>query len=175
MAHKDEIQHQIMKKVNPAFIALSETRLTAEIEDSEVNVPGYSIIRCDAENRNTEGVVLYIRDDVKYEIVLVKKLESNCWCAAIEVKEKLYRGIIMVIYHSPSASHGDFVRFLEDIIEELIIRGECMIIGDFNIDIMLDSFYTRKLQTTMSFVPLPALNPPLASLCGVHLCQRKCW
>lgn len=149
MAHKDEIQHQIMKKINPAFIALSETRLTAEIEDSEVNVPGYSIIRCDAENRNTGGVVLYIRDDVKYEIVLVKKLESNCWCAAIEVKEKLYRGIIMVIYHSPSASHGDFVRFLEDIIEELIIRGECMIIGDFNIDIMLDSFYTRKLQTTM--------------------------
>ncbi|KAM0730334.1 hypothetical protein ACS0PU_002663 [Formica fusca] len=138
-----------MKKINPAFIALSETRLTAEIEDSEVNVPGYSIIRCDAENRNTGGVVLYIRDDVKYEIVLVKKLESNCWCAAIEMKEKLYRGIIMVIYHSPSASHGDFVRFLEDIIEELIIRGECMVIGDFNIDIMLDSFYTRKLQTTM--------------------------
>src|SRR5580765_9064136 len=55
----------------------------------------------------------------------------------------------MVIYHSPSASHGDFVRFLEDIIEELIIRGECIVIGDFNIDIMLDSFYTRKLQTTM--------------------------
>ncbi|XP_070169418.1 uncharacterized protein [Polyergus mexicanus] len=37
MAHKDEIQHQIMKKINPAFIALSETRLTAEIEDNEVN------------------------------------------------------------------------------------------------------------------------------------------
>ncbi|KAM0727862.1 hypothetical protein ACS0PU_005331 [Formica fusca] len=55
----------------------------------------------------------------------------------------------MVICHSPSASHGDFVRFLEYIIEELIIRGECMVIGDFNIDIMLDSFYTRKLQTTM--------------------------
>ena len=25
MAHKDEIQHQIMKKMNPAFVALSET------------------------------------------------------------------------------------------------------------------------------------------------------
>jgi len=149
MAHKDEIQHQIMKKMNPAFIALSETRVTAEIEDCEVNVPGYSMIRCDAENRNTGGVVLYVRDDIKYEIVLVKKLESNCWCAAIEVKDNLYRGVIMVIYHSPSASHGDFVRFLEDIVEELIIRGECIVIGDFNIDIMLDSFYTRKLQTTM--------------------------
>ena len=57
MAHKDEIQHQIMKKINPAIIALSETRLTDEIEDSEVNVPGYSMIRCNAESRNTGGFI----------------------------------------------------------------------------------------------------------------------
>src|SRR5580765_3743878 len=88
-----------MKKMNPAFIALSETRVTAEFEDYEVNVSGYSMIRCDAENRNTGGVVLYVKDDIKYEIVLVKKLESNCWCAAIEVKDNLYRRVIMVIYH----------------------------------------------------------------------------
>lgn len=149
MAHKDEIQHQIMKKINPAFIALSETRLTDEIEYSEVSVSGYSVIRCNAENRNTGGVILYIRDDIKYEKILVKKLESNCWCAAIEVKDKLYKGVIMVIYHSPSSSHGDFVRFLEDIVEELVIKGECMVIGDFNIDLMIDSFYNRKLQTSM--------------------------
>lgn len=145
MAHKDEIQHQIMKKMNPAFVALSETRVIAEIEDFEVNVLGYSMIRCDAENRNTGEVILYIRDDIKYEIVLIKMLEANCWCAAIEVKDKLYKGVITVIYHSPSSSHDDFVRFLEDIIEELIIRGECIVIGDFNINIMLYLFYTRKL------------------------------
>lgn len=57
MAHKDEIHHQIVEKVNPAFLALSETRLNDEIEDSEVNIPGYCIIRCNAENRNTGGVV----------------------------------------------------------------------------------------------------------------------
>jgi len=59
----------------------------------------------------------------------------------VEVKEELYKGVIMVIYHSPSASHGDFMRFLEDIeeIEELIIKRECMVIGDFNIDLMMDS------------------------------------
>jgi len=27
--------------------------------------------------------------------------------------------------------------------------GECMVIGDFNIDLMMDSFYAKKLQTTM--------------------------
>jgi len=54
----------------------------------------------------------------------------------------------MVIY-SPSASYGDFMRFLEDIVEDLTIKGECMVIGDFNLDLMMDSFYTKKLQTTM--------------------------
>jgi len=38
-----------------------------------VNVPGYSIIRCDSENRNTGGAILYVRCDVKYEILLTKK------------------------------------------------------------------------------------------------------
>lgn len=149
-AHKDEIQHQIMKIVNPAFLALSETRLTDEIEDNEVNVPGYSMIRCNAENRNTGGVVLFVREDIKYELVLVKKLESNCWCAAIEVKEIFYKGMIVVVYHSPSASHGEFVRFIEEIIEEFTIKGNCMVMGDFNVDCMIDSFYSRKLISALS-------------------------
>ncbi|XP_011636472.1 uncharacterized protein LOC105426752, partial [Pogonomyrmex barbatus] len=138
-----------MKKINPAFLALSETRLIEDIEDNEVNVSGYNMTRCNAENRNTGGVVLYVRNDIIYETVLVQKLESNCWCVAVEVKDKLYKGVIMVIYHSPSASHGDFMRFFEDIVEELVIKGECMVIGDFNIDLMTDSFYAKKLQTAM--------------------------
>lgn len=78
MAHKEEIQQQVIKEMKPAILALSETRLIGEIEDSEVNVPGYSIVRCDAENRNTGGVMLYIRDDIKYDIVLKQKIIANC-------------------------------------------------------------------------------------------------
>jgi len=42
-----------------------------------------------------------------------------------------------------------FVRFLENIVEELVIKEEYMVIEDFNIDLMINSFYTRKLQTAM--------------------------
>jgi len=56
------------------------------------------------------------------------------------MKEKLYKEEIIEIYHSPSALHGDFMRFLKDIVEELIIKGKCMVTGDFNIDLMMDSF-----------------------------------
>lgn len=147
MAHRDEIQHLILRKTNPAFLALSETRLTKDIEDYEVNVPGYSMYRCNAENRNTGGVALYIRNDIKQEIMLAKQLESNCWCIAVEIKDRLYKGVIMIVYHSPSAAHGEFIHFLEDTVEKLIIKGECMVIGDFNINLMTDSFYAKKLQT----------------------------
>lgn len=46
----------------------------------------------------------------------------------LEVKEIEYKVIIMVIYHSLSASNGNFIRFLEDTVEELIIKGERMVV-----------------------------------------------
>lgn len=149
IAHKDEIQYQIVDKMKPAFIALSETRVTAEIGDSEVYMPGYSAVRCDAENRNTGGAILYIRDDIKYDMIPINKIESNCWCAGIEVKDKHYKGVIVIVYHSPSASDAEFIRHIENITEELTIKGDCLIIGDFNIDVTVETFYKKRLITGM--------------------------
>ena len=150
MAHKEEIQHQVMKRMNPVILALSETRLTHEIEDSEMNMPGYSIVRCDAENRNTGSVMIYVRNDMKYEVILEEKIISNCWYIAIEAKSRVYKGVVMVVYHSPSASHGDFIRFLEDYVELLVVKDQCIILGDFNIDLMTETYYSKKLITEMS-------------------------
>jgi len=41
-----------------------------------------------------------------------------------------------------------FIRFLKDIVEELIMKRECIVI-DFNIDFIVDFFDTKYLQTTM--------------------------
>jgi len=68
----------------------------------------------------------------------------------IEVKEKWYKGIIMIVYHSPSASDAGFIDFLVNIVEDLIIKRECIVVGDFNIDFNVNSYYTKKLQTTMN-------------------------
>lgn len=150
MAHKEEIQHQILMRMNPALLALSETRLLIDIEDKEVNVPGYSLVRCDAENRNTGKVMLYIRNDIKFEKILTKKVVANCWCIAVEVKDNIYKGVIAVVYHSPSASDDDFIRFLEDVVDLLIVKGQCIMIGDFNIDFMTNSFYAKKIRMEMA-------------------------
>jgi len=131
-------------------MALTESRLTEEIHNSEVSMPGYSMVRCDSNSIFTGGVTMYIRNDIRFETILIRKIESNCWTIVIEVKEKWYKEIIMIVYYSPSASDADFTGFLVDIVEDLILKREYIVVGDFNIDLMVNSFYTKKLQTTMN-------------------------
>jgi len=119
-------------------------------EIHEVNMPGYSLVRCDSNSRFTGDVAMYIRNDIRFETILTRKIEPSCWTTVIEVKEKWYKGVIMVVYHSPSASDADFLSFLVDRVEDLIIKRECIVVGDFNIDLMVNSFYAKKLQTTMN-------------------------
>jgi len=69
LAHKDEIHYFMMARRNPTIVALAKTRLIADIEDCEVNVLGYSIVRCDGENRCTGGMIIYVRNDIRYEMV----------------------------------------------------------------------------------------------------------
>jgi len=57
---RGEIQYQIMKKINPAFLTASEIGLIEDIEDNEVNVLNYSMIRCNAEKKIREGGLFYM-------------------------------------------------------------------------------------------------------------------
>jgi len=59
-------------------MALTESRLTEEIHDSEVNMPGYSMVKCDSNSRFTGGVAMYIRNDIRFETILTRKIEPNC-------------------------------------------------------------------------------------------------
>lgn len=133
LEHKDEIFHHIVMKRNPVIVALSETRVDDRIEDFEINIRGYSLVRCDAESRYTGGVVVYVRNDIRYETRMVQKIIGNCWCVVLKINVKWYKELIMVLYHSPSASDGIFIKFIEDIVEDLIVKEECMVLGDFNI------------------------------------------
>jgi len=67
----------------------------------------------------------------------------------ITLKGSLYNGVLMTIYYSSSASDAEFIGFLENAMEDLMLGKECIVMGVFNIDFMIDSFYKRKLQDLM--------------------------
>ena len=62
LSKKDEIRC-IANKTKAAIIGITESKLDHTVPDSEVNFPGYDILRCD-RNKNGGGVACYIRKDL---------------------------------------------------------------------------------------------------------------
>jgi len=48
-------------------------------------------------------------------------------CLAVEIRERRFKSIVMGMY-SPTAS--EFIRFLMEIVDQLIVKGQCMLMGD---------------------------------------------
>lgn len=125
--------------------------LTNEIDDFEIKCCNYICLRCDSTSRFTGGVAIYIGEDVKHIIKCNKNYQENMWIISIQVKQKQMKGIFSVLYHSPSRSAADFIHILDDWCEEFIeIDQTNMLCGDFNIDLLKESFYKDKILKTLN-------------------------
>lgn len=146
LSHKTQLIAEI-KCYNPAFILLSESRTTKEIEDFELEIKNYSTVRCNSNSRHTGGVLLYIRDNIKYAVHKVYVIDGNYWCKVIKVTYCGSNWLIGCIYHSPSASHSVFLENFEHMCEDLFCcEMRSILIGDFNINYSCDEFYSLKIK-----------------------------
>lgn len=76
------------------------------------------------------------------------------WLLSIKVTGGIKIGIYVVIYHSPSESHSSFLTELEKWLDdyEQISNWEdvCIIIGDFNINMLKQDTYSKKLKNILN-------------------------
>ena len=115
------------------FICLCETFLHEGILDSEVQIPGFIIVRSDRVSRPRGGVCLYLRKNLIYKICLKY---SNSVCDLLIVKILSPDLIIILVYRPPSSPLSDF----DDIItktREFILSlpaplQNIILLGDFN-------------------------------------------
>lgn len=68
-----------------------------------------------------------------------------------------YKGLIMLVYHSPNSSDVEFVDFLEEACINNIHRDSVIIMGDFNIDMKRNNHIQGKLTKVMNSVGLKQL------------------
>lgn len=61
LSHKSQLDW-IINKMRPALICVSETHITEDIEDSELEIEGYSFICSYSTSRFTGGAIIYIKD-----------------------------------------------------------------------------------------------------------------
>lgn len=134
---------------NIDIMALTEARVTNDIEDHEINITGYNQLRCNSENRHTGGIVCYIRNNINFEVMYNLVVPKMFWLLGFKVG----RNCFIIVYRSPSSSIPLFLSELDRIMDEIIhlFNSNIYIMGDFNIDVSPEKkqFYGEKLIDQM--------------------------
>jgi hypothetical protein len=125
----------LLSKYKPKIVFLSESRQTDDINDSELNIVNYNLIRCNSDSRRTGGCVIYLCNTIDYIIVKNIKIDL-CWVLIIKIKSGFQPGIYGVIYKSPKQRIKKFLKLVDELFEETIDDSNFnLITGDFNIDL----------------------------------------
>lgn len=133
-------------------LVLTEARITADIENEEIQLQGYKIIRCNSENRHTGGIVCYVKNNIKYEIICNEHYDKVLWMLCVKIKSMIF----VLLYRSPSSSIAEFLMHLNNIMENLpMLKVKYVyVMGDLNIDMSKNSFYEHRLLKQMNDIGL---------------------
>lgn len=146
--NRDQIK-LLVQKSGPLFVCLTETHITDNILDCEFQLDGYRTEQCTTENSRTGGVILYISNRVKYENVKRLKQDNFLWLISIKFKLRNHATnyMLSVIYHPPKKEDSKFIKIFEDYLQELSeINGNQIILGDFNYDLLKDTYYANRIK-----------------------------
>ena len=64
-----DLLHGTCEAQNPDVICVTETWLGEEIDNSEISLPGYNIIRLDRHHHGG-GVAMYVKNTIDYNVIL---------------------------------------------------------------------------------------------------------
>ncbi|VDM03564.1 unnamed protein product [Schistocephalus solidus] len=120
-----------MCQTSPDIISITETWLTAKVDDREFAIPGIQLFRKNRTGRHGGGVLTYVR----YGLLASEKKEKlACETEAIWLifrtpgSQELE---ILTVYRPPRNDTQSDSRLIDDL-ESFASRSEVMITGDFN-------------------------------------------
>ena len=117
-------------------LTISETWLTKNISDPELNIQGYSFVRNDRKSRCSGGCMIYIRDGLPYRARPDLQDENIESCVLELNRPKCKNMLIWSIYRAPDAPLPNFIDTLNSKISILPQDVELVLLGDFNVDVL---------------------------------------
>nr|CAI5834113.1 unnamed protein product [Callosobruchus analis] len=133
-----------------SIVAVSETWLQGEIQDSEIHIDGYTVIRQDRSGRGG-GVAIYIKQNLKYLVINLDV--RNFEILAIRLNLNNRNIIFATIYRPPGYTNiRNFLDEFDEIVSSFSMECDHLIItGDFNINMMLlDNLHVISFTDTLS-------------------------
>lgn len=87
LANKSEID-RLLYDEKPSVLCLSEARVTHEVEDTELQVANYNLLRCNSETRHTGGVIVFVHHSLKCNINQLIQEPSKWWLLSVSLSYK---------------------------------------------------------------------------------------
>ena len=144
----DEIEAHILSK-DIDIMCISESWLLPLTCNRFIEIPGYSVYRCDAGMGG--GVCVYVKEDFKVN-VLTTTLERPDYVEDIwmTVQYKNFPSFIIgCVYRHPHALNNSFT-YISDIFTSMSLRNKpLLILGDFNVDQFLPNNKIGKISQSL--------------------------
>lgn len=133
-AHFDEfIMYMSVENNHLDVIILTETWHT--IENCNYRFPGYRLYMSSIKRNQNDGIMVFIRENIKIEMHEYKHYMPNILKLNFRVNNNQLN--ILCVYRSPSGDINEFLTTFDNILKaESKVNGYVMIIGDLNINIV---------------------------------------
>lgn len=143
---KDQIV-RLINEWNISVLCLVETHNSNDITDFELAINNFTLFRCDTTNRRTGGVLIYVKKNIGATCVDNICYPEYYWLISIKVRIHNEEFLIAATYHAPEKKDNLFIDHINDFIEDhLDFSGNLLILGDFNFDLLKESFYGNAIQ-----------------------------
>ena len=138
--HKVDVLGEMARQNNSVMIALTETHLRKEIEDAEVSIPGFQLIRQDrTDGFSKGGVAIYLKENLTGEMKVLSSGSNDVveWLIVFLENKRIAYGCV---YRPPSCHQSKFKEALDNIERSIGSIGDpsptVLICGDFNLPII---------------------------------------
>jgi hypothetical protein len=157
-AHIDEFK-LLFTSVSVDVILVSESWLKPSLLSEHFELPGFTLLRNDRLGKAGGGVAAYIRSELSARLISASPqiYSHSPEFLLFEIKMLTECILIGAVYRPPKAGR---LSMLEDAILNVMHAYQHLIIlGDFNADLLKDSFESRQLKTmldSLNFTILPS-------------------
>ena len=142
----DKVREILTSSNPPSVFCITETKLGLSIDDKEIYVENYTIYKAD-RNRQGEGVAIYCHNKLQPKQVIFPDLKSiEFVCVKISVACGC-QVIINCIYRPPNSPRAWLDSFYGPTNNILCNSTACIILGDFNEDLLRSSQFADELHS----------------------------
>ena len=152
-------------------IVVTESWLSKDDALHFYTIPSYNSEFYYRTGQSGGGIIVYVSEQLSYSVL------ENCnigHCEEVWLKIELGNVFITIgsIYRPPSFSVTHFVENLENAFEKFEMeKRNCILIGDFNIDLLTNSGYLNMVKSSgfSSLLQLPTRSTATTSTCIDHV------